>query len=370
MLHRRIGPTLIVSLLMISSSPSVHAASKIQEVLDQLDRSICRNLALTKCKRQKAAGKNSTTGAKPGAAGKPKTSAPAPVEARPTPPPPVQAKPAPPPVEPAVVPLPRPKPAVPVEVQATPAPVQPEAKPPVPKKADGAVSPPLPRPRPKVADPALPPVVAPEPAPQQPSQPKARIVVEPPPVEAPADASCHAQLEASGAVFAAVGQPGSGQCVVADPVQLASVRAGAVKTDFPEKPTLACGFALRLAQWVKEQANPIVATQTGATITALYTGPGFQCRGRNGDTTAKMSEHAHGNAVDVERFKLSDGRVFEVKDAMTNGAEAQPSLAALRASACAWFTTVLGPGTNSAHTSHFHLDLEKRGKSGQHRLCE
>jgi hypothetical protein len=59
-----------------------------------------------------------------------------------------------------------------------------------------------------------------------------------------------------------------------------------------------------------------------------------------------------------------------VKDAVAMTAPAQPVLAALRASACQTFMTVLGPGANSAHATHFHFDLERRGKTGDHRLCQ
>jgi hypothetical protein len=43
---------------------------------------------------------------------------------------------------------------------------------------------------------------------------------------------------------------------------------------------------------------------------------------------------------------------------------------AFRTAACGYFTTVLGPGANAAHASHFHFDLAMRGKNGDHRICE
>jgi Extensin-like protein C-terminus len=41
---------------------------------------------------------------------------------------------------------------------------------------------------------------------------------------------------------------------------------------------------------------------------------------------------------------------------------------ALRTSACARFTTVLGPGADSYHDEHIHIDLAERG--GGYRLCQ
>ncbi len=39
-----------------------------------------------------------------------------------------------------------------------------------------------------------------------------------------------------------------------------------------------------------------------------------------------------------------------------------------RASACLYFSTVLGPGSNAAHDDHLHLDVKQRG--GGYRLCQ
>jgi hypothetical protein len=42
----------------------------------------------------------------------------------------------------------------------------------------------------------------------------------------------------------------------------------------------------------------------------------------------------------------------------------------LRTSACGYFTTVLGPGADAAHASHYHFDLGVHGKSGNYRICK
>jgi hypothetical protein len=138
----------------------------------------------------------------------------------------------------------------------------------------------------------------------------------------------------------------------------------------PDGPTFNCGFASKFASWMKAEASPIVMKATNAKITSIGTGPGFQCRGRNGDSTAKTSEHGFGNAVDIERIKLDNGETIVIKDAMTIGAKYQPVLATLRASGCQYFTTVLGPGANAAHAEHFHFDLARRGKLGNHSMCQ
>ncbi len=84
----------------------------------------------------------------------------------------------------------------------------------------------------------------------------------------------------------------------------------------------------------------------------------------------KLSEHAFGNAVDIEYLKTAGGETLAVQGAgfgMTSNARL---LKDLRGSGCRYFTTVLGPGTNAAHARHFHFDLERRGRKGNHKLCE
>lgn len=42
----------------------------------------------------------------------------------------------------------------------------------------------------------------------------------------------------------------------------------------------------------------------------------------------------------------------------------------LRTTACAYFTTVLGPGSDSAHEEHFHFDTGMHGATPNYRICE
>ena len=136
----------------------------------------------------------------------------------------------------------------------------------------------------------------------------------------------------------------------------------------PDQPTFKCAFALKLSQFVDQQMQPLAQKSMGLAVVAMGTGPGFNCRGRNGDFSAKMSEHAIGDAVDIEYMKLANASRIQVKDALSVESPSFVILRDLRASACLEFTTVLGPGANSAHAEHFHLDLEVR--RGGYRICE
>jgi extensin-like protein len=83
-----------------------------------------------------------------------------------------------------------------------------------------------------------------------------------------------------------------------------------------------------------------------------------------------MSEHATGNAVDILALGLADKRQIRIS-AVAN--ELNPDhrlLMALRLTACGYCTTVLGPGANTAHANHYHLDFGVHGTSGNYRICK
>ncbi len=225
------------------------------------------------------------------------------------------------------------------------------------------VMPPVTPPKPPAAHPApLPPAVTSPVAPA--------IAV--PPIQAPpmaGDNGCLAALSASGTSFAPVAQPSSSaSCQVQTPVRLFSIASKAGPVKLPDHPTVNCAFALKLSTWVDTRAQSLAQQEAGSSIIAMGTGPGFDCRGRNGDSSAKMSEHAIGDAVDIVYIKLANKAQILVKDALNTQSPHFAFLRDVRAAACLNFNTVLGPGTNAAHAEHFHIDLEHR--RGDYRMCE
>jgi hypothetical protein len=187
----------------------------------------------------------------------------------------------------------------------------------------------------------------------------------------PTESSCLETLKNQGVEMESVAEPTSlAGCSVPQPVQLKSVPMSGVALQLPDHPVLNCEFAKLFVSWLKELGGPAATASEGFAITELYTGPGYQCRGRNGDSSSKISEHGHGNAIDIERIKFSDGQVFHVHDAQDPSAKAYATLKAIRTSACARFSTVLGPGTNPAHSEHFHFDAGIHGKSASYKICE
>src|SRR6201999_3236135 len=87
-------------------------------------------------------------------------------------------------------------------------------------------------------------------------------------------------------------------------------------------------------------------------------------RPRNRVPGAKISEHGKGNALDVGSIKLGNGGQFKLTDPLVSRSFRE----AMRASACARFTTVLGPGSDGYHNDHIHLDLAERSRG--YRICQ
>ncbi len=181
--------------------------------------------------------------------------------------------------------------------------------------------------------------------------------------------ACFAALVGAGTSFSPVPQiDNSPACQVDTPVRLNSLATALGVIKLPDQPILNCAFALKFSQFVGRKMQPLAQQSLSSPIVAMGTGPGFNCRGRNGDSGGKMSEHAIGNAVDIEYIKLANKSQIQVKDALNVQSPSFAFLRDLRASACTEFTTVLGPGANAAHAEHFHIDLEVR--RGGYKLCE
>ncbi|WP_371347313.1 extensin family protein [Ancylobacter sp. IITR112] len=152
-------------------------------------------------------------------------------------------------------------------------------------------------------------------------------------------------------------------CTVDRGVALSAVRMkdGRLVTLEPAA-TLRCEMAAAVARWVREGVAPAVAT-LGAPLDAVLVAASQQCRPRNRVAGAKISEHGRGNALDISGYKLQDGRRFVI-GAPVPGSGDQPMPVAfqeqIKASACADFTTILGPGSDGYHEQHLHVDRAER----------
>ena len=182
--------------------------------------------------------------------------------------------------------------------------------------------------------------------------------------------------------------------------------------------TLACGSAVALVRWERLVVQPAAQRLLGSRVVRIEHFGSYACRAIAGgagtaSASARMSEHAHANAIDIAAFDLADGRRISVlrdwrsapdspidraaaeRDKGDEGdAASQPAqvaesaavatpggpsqrapptvsprdpraefLQAVRDGACHGFSAVLGPDYNAAHRNHFHLDR------GRYRVC-
>lgn len=198
------------------------------------------------------------------------------------------------------------------------------------------------------AAPAVPPIPAPLPAPERPED----------------AATCDALL-ASGAVVATRVPPISGEngCAVAAPVAIeAVVLPDKRRIAIEPHPILRCDLAAEAARWIAEDLIPSVEAG-GSRVVRIVGAGGYQCRSRNGLPGATLSEHARGNALDLGALVFTDGHVLSL-----SGMPDLEVATNVRAAACARFSTVLGPGADSAHENHLHFDLEPRRNGGK--ICQ
>ncbi|HMH72308.1 MAG TPA: extensin family protein [Bradyrhizobium sp.] len=245
------------------------------------------------------------------------------------------------PTRPASVPLPQPRPAdAPVVEPERPAAAkQPPAE--ADKAAEQAASPPLPQPRPADA-----PAIEPDASPPPPS-------------------ACRLALTDAIAIAPSIPDiKGPGDCGGEDLVRLeAVVLPDKRRVSLKPAATFRCPMATAVADWIRTDMAPLAAS-LGSVISDLDNFDSFDCRGRNGVTGAKLSEHGHANALDVRGLKLANGQSISLTD-RTVSRELRESVLH---SVCARFSTVLGPGSDGYHEEHIHLDLMERHNN--YKICQ
>lgn len=148
-------------------------------------------------------------------------------------------------------------------------------------------------------------------------------------------------------------------CSVPHPIAITSLGA-----DIELKPeaVVNCALAETAARFFQQTVEPAAEQHFKQQLTTINHASAYVCRPRNG--SSKLSEHAYGNALDIASFVFKDGSEVEVKAYGTSKDEGVKGnfLAQIRSAACGPFKTVLGPGTDADHSTHFHLDLAERRK--------
>jgi hypothetical protein len=187
----------------------------------------------------------------------------------------------------------------------------------------------------------------------------------PSPVELGIDISaCLKRLQNLGVEFTRLAPMASGgACHVAAPLDVTSLGSGVALTP---QAILNCRTAEGLALWVRDSLVPASKKYLGAVPNKVVHDSTYVCRARNNAPGGRLSEHATANAVDIASIGFADRPPV----AIGRGSAASEKIfeLAIRRESCAFFTTVLGPGSNAAHATHFHFDAAQR--RGGYRLCD
>lgn len=181
-------------------------------------------------------------------------------------------------------------------------------------------------------------------------------------------AACLAALDRLGTSYVAanpVQEATDADCGIARPVTVTEIVPGVA---LAPKGVMRCATARALAEWVANAVRPVEAALGHGALVGLEHGSTYICRRRNNLPDGKLSEHGLGNAIDIMSFRFADGSDIPVMPRAREGSMEEAFQRAARGSACLYFTTVLGPGSDDYHDDHLHLDVKQR-KSG-YRLCQ
>lgn len=172
----------------------------------------------------------------------------------------------------------------------------------------------------------------------------------------PEDASCLADLGASGARFDRLpdtyAAPG---CNKLGTVQLMALAGDRAPLSISNLGPVQCGVAKAFTDWARFGVDRAARQLLGSPIARIETMGSYACRNVAG--TERRSAHARAEAIDVSGFILADGRRIVLQRDWNGGDGAtREFLRVVHKSACKRFGTVLGPEYNAAHRDHFHLE--------------
>lgn len=157
-------------------------------------------------------------------------------------------------------------------------------------------------------------------------------------------------------------------CGIARPIRVQEIIPGVVLKGGAE---MRCDTARALGFWTQSFIRPAAAALPEAPqLTGFQLGSRYSCRARigTGKKRPKISQHALGNAIDIMAFEFSNGETLKIEPRQDTGNIAESFQRSAQSTACLYFSTVLGPGSNAAHDNHLHLDVVAR-RNGW-RLCQ
>ncbi|MFM5924335.1 MAG: extensin family protein [Novosphingobium sp.] len=145
-------------------------------------------------------------------------------------------------------------------------------------------------------------------------------------------------------------------CSTLNTVRLASLRSDDAKLALTNLGPVTCPLADSFAGWARYGADRAAQQILGSPLVRIETMGSYNCRNVAG--SPRRSAHATASAIDVSGFVLADGRRITVAGNWNDHSpQVRRFFAAIHASACKRFGTVLGPAYNAAHRDHLHLEL-------------
>ena len=178
----------------------------------------------------------------------------------------------------------------------------------------------------------------------------------------PSDESeCRRELKRLGVTYRDLPPIQNGpSCSVPYPVEVSGLPG---RAKLKPAATLNCHMALAFATWVKKELQPAARLRYLSSVDTITQASAYSCRKMVGTVFDKMSEHSKGNAIDIAKIELNNGKDILVRKKGFFAFREKGLLNTVRADGCQYFSTVLGPGYNKAHADHFHFDIMQR-KSG------
>jgi hypothetical protein len=144
-----------------------------------------------------------------------------------------------------------------------------------------------------------------------------------------------------------------------------SLLPGGVQVSPPA--TMVCPMAEALGRWTADALIPEARRLLDRRPLRLVVGTSYECRGQNRAAGVRLSEHGFANAVDIMGVAFDGDRPYTVAPLSRETLEGRFQTE-IQARACAYFGTVLGPGSDASHSDHLHFDM--RGRKGAFRICQ
>ncbi|WP_448953097.1 extensin-like domain-containing protein [Labrys neptuniae] len=146
-----------------------------------------------------------------------------------------------------------------------------------------------------------------------------------------------------------------GSCSVAQPYRLMAIGPSSRTTLVPAA-TVDYAMVNGLVRW--EAGMQAAAKQyLGENVVAIKVAASYVCRSMNNIRGAKLSEHAHGNAIDISGYITASGKEITVSHDFHGSGAKTAFLKQVHGVTCGVFQVVLGPGSDGYHEDHFHMDL-------------